>query len=133
MNVRKFLNAEFGYGWDCLMFHRGSDNKVAKLKDAAIAAQKSGFGFIVCYTGSFCKTRSTILGWNVEVMSLSQAKKKFVDNPEIINELGIISLTHWPRKEPVVAVTPTPDGLYVFPMEGFDYCKVNFDDLMNID
>ncbi len=123
--------AEYGYGKDSILFYRGSDEKVNSLKEAAIAARKTGLGFVVKHEGPFLRTVSTVLGWDVEIMTVRQAQELFAGNDEVLSELHMISQVGWPRRETIVAVSGKDSGNpYVFMMEGLNFRKVLWEDLV---
>lgn len=131
MRKNEKIRTEYGYGKDSILFYRGSDKKMDSLKEAAIAARKAGLGFVVKHEGPFLRTVSTVLGWDVEIMTVKQAQELFAGNDEILSELNVISRVGWPRRETIIAVSGKNSGSpYVFMMEGLNFRKVSWEDLM---
>ncbi len=121
---------EYGYGIDAIFFHRGSETKVSSLKETAVKAKEAGWGFIVRYEGTYSNTKSTILGWDIEIVSVEQAKKMFLNNKKILLDIDAISISEWPKKSIIVAVSFKNGSPFVFTMNGFNFKKVKFEDLI---
>ena len=121
---------EYGYGMDAVYFHRGSETKVSSLKEAAVKAKAAGFGFVIKYEGSYDKTKSTVLGWNVQVVTVGIARKMLSDKKELLEQLDVFARTFFTGETTIVAISWKNDEPFVFPMTYFNFTKVSYDSII---